>query len=466
MKTMKIILVISLISAIISTVDFDLEQVRKDLLDRHNYYRENQHLSFAVGGTGIRVVVGPPNDVLEGLAYAPKQSPPPKPELPPFTKTNSPVPKPSLPKSPGFIYAPDQAQLQAKLIAQPLDHPELPPVPQPIVPRPPLRFQDSSPPIHKHKRRNGRLTRSSALEKLAQSHSEKLASLGYLVHSSNTLNGNKIGENLYIWKKDSGYLGSKPVDEWYSEIKDYDFEQPEFSPKTSHFTQVVWENTKQVGCGVSCDEKDYCYITCNYFPAGNYFGQFKTNVLPLNDSIPEDTTTPKEKTKPVNDTSKQEKSDIPVQETSNESELEIFRKIILLKHNYYRDLHQVGNLERDPFLEKIAQKTAEHMKETGNFAFVTDKCDGKPIGQNIFWFGESFTGDDVIDMWYKSENKYDYKNPKYSSDTEDFTQIVWKNTQKIGCGYACNDKECYGLCTYYPAGNYLNQFSSNVFTKK
>ena len=67
---------------------------------------------------------------------------------------------------------------------------------------------------------------------------------------------------------------------------------------------------------------------------------------------------------------------------------------------------------------------------------------------------------------YKSENKYDYKNPKYSSDTEDFTQIVWKNTKKIGCGYACNDKDCYGICTYYPAGNYLNQFSSNVFPKK
>ena len=106
------------------------------------------------------------------------------------------------------------------------------------------------------------------------------------------------------------------------------------------------------------------------------------------------------------------------------------------------------------------------MKETGNFAFVTDKYDGKAIGQNIFWFGESFTGDDVVDMWYKSENKYDYNNPKYNSDTEDFTQIVWKNTQKIGCGYACNDKECYGLCTYYPTGNYLNQFSSNVFPKK
>ena len=329
--------------------------------------------------------------------------------------------------------------------------------------------EDSSPTIRtisQEIRKTGKLTRFFVLEKIAQSHSEKLASLGYLVHSSNTLNGNKIGENLYIWKKDSGYIGSKPVDEWYSEIKDYDFDKSEFSPKTSHFTQVVWENTKQVGCGVACDEKDYCYITCNYFPAGNYFGQFKTNVLPLNDSKPEKTTIPKEKIKPVNNTSKKEKSDIPVQDTSLNCTLEIFRKIILLKHNYYRGLHQVGNLKRDPILEKIAQKTTEHMIETNDFSFATDKFNGTAIGQNVFWFGESFTGDDVVDMWYKSENKYDYKNPKYTSETEDFTQIVWKNTKKIGCGYACNDKDCYGICTYYPAGNYLNQFSSNVFPKK
>ena len=40
---------------------------------------------------------------------------------------------------------------------------------------------------------------------------------------------------LYIWNK-GGYLGTKPVDDWYSEIKDYDFAKSEFSQETSHFT--------------------------------------------------------------------------------------------------------------------------------------------------------------------------------------------------------------------------------------
>ena len=42
------------------------------------------------------------------------------------------------------------------------------------------------------------LQRLAQLETIAQSYSEKLVSLGYLVHSSNTLNGEYIGENLYF----------------------------------------------------------------------------------------------------------------------------------------------------------------------------------------------------------------------------------------------------------------------------
>ena len=246
---MKIALIITLISTIISIVDFDLEQVRNDLVERHNYYRA-----------------------------AKVRSP---------SKHTRPIPNKAI--SHASLSNPTNGLLQNS------EPPEIP---------------------HKHKRK--KLRRSRALETIAQSHSEKLASLGYLVHSSNTLNGNHIGENIYIWNK-GGYLGTKPVDDWYSEIKDYDFAKSEFSQKTSHFTQLVWENTEQVGCGVACDKKDFCYVTCNYYPAGNYLGQFKTNVLPFNDSTPEDITTTKEKNA----------NDAPTPETSNDSELEKFKKNVL-----------------------------------------------------------------------------------------------------------------------------------------
>jgi len=106
------------------------------------------------------------------------------------------------------------------------------------------------------------------------------------------------------------------------------------------------------------------------------------------------------------------------------------------------------------------------MKKYGKFSYSTGKYNGNFVGQNIFYFDESFTGDKFVDKWYESEKKYNYQNPNYSSKTGDFTQIVWKNTKKIGCGYACNGKKCYGICTYYPPGNSEGEFSSNVFPKK
>ena len=303
------------------------------------------------------------------------------------------------------------------------------------------------------------LQRLAALEDIAQAYSEKLVSLGYLVHSSNTLNGNYIGENLYFGYN-AGYLGTAPVDSWYDEIKEYDFEKAEFKSGTGHFTQVVWKNSKQLGCGVACNTNDCCYVTCNYYPGGNYLGQFKVNVLPATGSNPATTDAP------VTDAPV---TDAPAPDTtapSTNSELEQFRKDILERHNYHRKNHQAADLVRDSTLEAIAQKTAEYMKNIDSFSFSTDKYNGKSIGQNLFWFWGSFDGAKIADMWYESESQYDYNNPQYNSDYGDFTQMVWKSTQKIGCGYACKEKECYGICTYYPAGNVLTKFATNVYPKK
>ncbi|CAL5358163.1 pathogenesis-related leaf protein 6-like [Camellia sinensis] len=40
-----------------------------------------------------------------------------------------------------------------------------------------------------------------------------------------------------------------------------------------HYTQVVWRNTAQIGCArVQCQNK-WWFVTCNYYPPGNYVGQ-------------------------------------------------------------------------------------------------------------------------------------------------------------------------------------------------
>ncbi|KAL7002931.1 hypothetical protein U1Q18_004089 [Sarracenia purpurea var. burkii] len=40
-----------------------------------------------------------------------------------------------------------------------------------------------------------------------------------------------------------------------------------------HYTQVVWRNTAEIGCArVRCRTGGW-FVTCNYYPPGNYIGQ-------------------------------------------------------------------------------------------------------------------------------------------------------------------------------------------------
>lgn len=94
------------------------------------------------------------------------------------------------------------------------------------------------------------------------------------------------GENLYASSPSSSFKEKAAVDAWYNEIKDYSFDQPGFSSKTGHFTQVVWKETKELGCWLNvCEDlepmhmKDAAFYVCEYSPPGNVIGRFAENVL-------------------------------------------------------------------------------------------------------------------------------------------------------------------------------------------
>ena len=135
---------------------------------------------------------------------------------------------------------------------------------------------------HRKRHQVGDLTRNSELEVIAQTYSEKLASTGNFAHSGNKYKGNPLGENLYkSWGSyQVSVTGKEASNSWYEEVKDYDFNNPGFTSGTGHFTQLVWKNSKQLGCGASC-QNNAIVVTCNYYPAGNYLGEFDYNVFPL-----------------------------------------------------------------------------------------------------------------------------------------------------------------------------------------
>jgi Cysteine-rich secretory protein family len=83
---------------------------------------------------------------------------------------------------------------------------------------------------------------------------------------------------------------------WYSEIQNYNFSNGGFGYHTGHFTQIVWKDSVQIGCGWISDGCTKTlgasypnYLACEYYPFGNVDGQFAQEVAaPITDStIPE-----------------------------------------------------------------------------------------------------------------------------------------------------------------------------------
>ncbi|CAH8612247.1 unnamed protein product [Heterobilharzia americana] len=74
---------------------------------------------------------------------------------------------------------------------------------------------------------------------------------------------------------------------WLSEYKSYDFSRQKCRAKQcGHYTQIVWEKTTDLGCGVTdCPNFPYrLSIVCNYGTGGNYIGHppYKTTRTQVN----------------------------------------------------------------------------------------------------------------------------------------------------------------------------------------
>ncbi|KAG6842509.1 hypothetical protein C0991_000035 [Blastosporella zonata] len=116
------------------------------------------------------------------------------------------------------------------------------------------------------------LTWSDDLASAAQSWANKCV----FEHSGGSLG--PYGENIAAGTG-SSYNIQTAIKSWTDEVSEYD----PSNPVASHFTQVVWKGTTQVGCAVqSCDgifSASYGkakYYVCEYSPQGNILGEFAT----------------------------------------------------------------------------------------------------------------------------------------------------------------------------------------------
>lgn len=122
-----------------------------------------------------------------------------------------------------------------------------------------------------------RLAWSSKLAREALGWAEVLAREGRMRHSTNEESGG-AGENL--WMGSAGYYGpERMIGAFVDEKRVY--RHVPFSAQVSatgqwqdvgHYTQVVWRDTREVGCAIARGAKDD-FLVCRYWPAGNWMGE-------------------------------------------------------------------------------------------------------------------------------------------------------------------------------------------------
>jgi len=85
---------------------------------------------------------------------------------------------------------------------------------------------------------------------------------------------NQYGENI-AWSSGS-MTPEEVVDMWGGEIQNFTYQSQFQSTPAGHYTQLVWANSKEVGCGIStCTNSSGTWQiwVCDYNPKGNMLGE-------------------------------------------------------------------------------------------------------------------------------------------------------------------------------------------------
>ena len=111
----------------------------------------------------------------------------------------------------------------------------------------------------------------------AAAYAQEMARTGRFQHAEQPQAPGREGENLFTGTRQA-YRYDEMVQLWVDEQKSFVNEPtPNFSRTgnwrdVGHYTQIVWRNSRAVGCALASGPRDD-YLVCRYSPPGNVIGQ-------------------------------------------------------------------------------------------------------------------------------------------------------------------------------------------------
>ncbi|KAF6253115.1 CAP domain-containing protein [Scenedesmus sp. NREL 46B-D3] len=195
-----------------------------------------------------------------------------------------------------------------------------------------------------------------------------------------------VGEGLGF-----GY-GSLPqaIKDWYGQVSVYNFTNPGWSSKSGLFSQMVWRDTRAVGCAFN-KACPWAMFVCHYSPPGNMVGpgiDWSKQVLPAIFGQPQGPSVPA-------------------------------LAGALAKTNALRARHQAAALTWDG---ELAAQAADHLADCPKTSSA-------------------------------ARRSYNFSSPGFSLLAGHFSQLVWRGTTRMGCAVNAGcDWETYS-CLYHPPGN-------------
>jgi pathogenesis-related protein 1 len=126
---------------------------------------------------------------------------------------------------------------------------------------------------------------------------------------------------------------------------------------------------------------------------------------------------------------------------------------LIAAHNDWRARYNTPPLAWDANLAAVAQNWADQMAASGNFDHRPDNQFGENISMGT---SGAFPAKAVVDGWGAEDANFDRASLTCAPGAEcgHFTQVVWAQTARVGCGKATgSDGNDYWVCNYDPAGN-------------